>query len=310
MNPARKKAYILLITATAIWGIAGPVIKYTLGGIDALTFLVYRFAISSILAIIVFPKLTFKLPKEPKVIWWLILNSFFSSTVALGLLFFGMENTTVLDSALITLISPLLVAGSGVRFLNERITLREKIGMGIALLGTLFIVIEPLFLGSGGETRTSGNSLILLYLLATIVPAILTKKLLREKVNPLTITNMEFLIGFITLLPFAIYKHGGFEIITTIKNLEPQFHLGVFFMALLSGSLAYYLYNRAQKTIEVGEVAVFAYLHPLFSAPIAVLWLGEKINSQFIAGAVTIAIGVIVAEYKSTKLSKVEKEAS
>lgn len=308
MNPVRTKAYIYLLVASAIWGIAGPIIKFTLGGVEPLLFLVYRFGISSLLAVLVFPKITFRLPKEPKVLLWLFLAGLFSSTIGIGLLFFGLKDTTVLDMTLITLMAPLLAAESGVRFLHERITLREKLGMGIALIGTLFIVIEPLTSGFGDGLKTSGNALILLYLLSTIVPAILTKKLLRAKVKPLTITNMEFLIGFVTLLPFALYQYGGVEIVGTVKRVAPEFHLGVFYMALLSGSLAYYLYNRAQKSIEVGEAAVFSYLYPLFAAPLAVLWLGEKINSQFIVGAIVIALGVFIAEYKRTKLSKIKTE--
>ncbi|MBI4157275.1 hypothetical protein HY502_00290, partial [Candidatus Woesebacteria bacterium] len=46
----------------------------------------------------------------------------------------------------------------------------------------------------------------------------------------------------------------------------------------------------------------------LFAAPLAVLWLGEKINSQFIVGAIVIALGVFIAEYKRTKLSKIKTE--
>lgn len=307
MNPARIRAYLYLLIASAIWGIAGPVIKYTLDGIEPLLFLVYRFGISSLLAILIFPKITFKLPKEPKVLLWLFVAGLFSSTIGIGLLFFGLKNTTVLDMTLITLMAPLLAAESGVRFLHEKVTLREKIGMGIALIGTLFTVIEPITSGFGDGIKTSGNALILLYLLSTVVPAILTKKLLRAKVKPLTITNIEFMVGFITLLPFALYKYGGGQILEVIGKIQPQFHLGVFYMALLSGSLAYYLFNRAQKSIEVGEAAIFSYLYPLFAMPLAVLWLGEKVNSQFIVGAIVIAVGVFVAEYKRTKLSKIEQ---
>lgn len=310
MNPARLRAYILLLVASAIWGIAGPVIKYTLGGIDALTFLVYRFGISTLLALIFFPRITFKLPKEPKVLLWLFINGLFSTTIGIGLLFFGLETTTVLDMTLITLMAPLLAAGSGVRFLHERVTLREKIGMGIALIGTLFTVIEPLTSGVGNGLKTSGNALILLYLISSIVPAVLTKKLLRAKVKPLTITNMEFVVGFVTLLPFLLIRTPLSELSNQVTKLPINFHLGVFYMALLSGSLAYYLYNRAQKSIEVGEVAIFAYLYPLFAAPLAVLWLGESITYHYVIGAIIIAIGVIIAEVKRTKLSKVEQKAT
>lgn len=308
MNPARTKAYIFLFIATAIWGIAGPIAKFTLGGIEPLLFLVYRFGISSLIAIIFLPKLTFRFPKDRKTLIYLFVSTTFQTTIGLSLLFFGLKNTTVLDMTLITLIAPLLAAESGVRFLHEKITTREKIGMGIALLGTLFTVIEPLTSGVGDGVRTSGNALILLYLLSTIVPAILTKKLLRAGVKAVTLTSLEFLTGFITLLPFALLTYGYSETITTVSSLDLKYHLGVLFMALFSGSLAYTLFNKAQKTIEVGEAAVFSYLYPLFATPLAVLWLGEKVSYQYVVGAIVIAIGVIIAEIKRTRLSKISRQ--
>src|SRR3989344_2232853 len=237
MHPVRLRAYILLLIASAIWGVAGPVIKYTLGGIDALTFLVYRFGISTLIALIFFPKITFHLPKDPKVLLWLFVTAVFSSTIGIGLLFFGLETTTVLDMTLITLMAPLLAACSGVRFLHERITLREKVGMGIALIGTFFTVIEPLTSGIGDGLQTSGNALILLYLISTIVPAVLTKKLLRAKVKPLTITNMEFIVGFVTLLPFLLIRTPLPELSNQLTKLPITYHTGVWYMALLSGTL-------------------------------------------------------------------------
>lgn len=301
MDPHRLRAYILLLIVTAIWGIAGPVIKFTLGGISPLLFLTYRFGLSSLVAVFSFLILGIHIPKERKTILYLLLYGFLTSTVSLGLLFFGLENTTVLDMTLITLIIPLLAAFAGIKFLHEHVTLREKLGMGIALIGTVFTVLEPIFQNGIGGSRLSGNILIFVYLFAAIAGSILAKELLRREVSPLTMTNLSFVIGFVTLLPAVLLTQGFFQSLYIIYNLPIPYQLGVFFMALISGTLAYFLANRAQKTIEVGEAAVFSYLYPIFAAPLAVFWLGEKITPTFIVGAVVIATGVIIAEYKKRK---------
>lgn len=75
-------------------------------------------------------------------------------------------------------------------------------------------------------------------------------------------------------------------------------HLAVVYMALFSGALAYFLYQRAQKTIEASEASVFNYLPPIVTAPVATLWLHEKITIPYIIGSVVIAIGVFLAEWK------------
>jgi drug/metabolite transporter (DMT)-like permease len=131
---------------------------------------------------------------------------------------------------------------------------------------------------------------------------ILGKKLLRKDVDPLTLTNTAFIVGFVTLLPFALPQiiSSNFRVITSPSI---PYHLGVFYMAFLSGTLAYLLSNKAQKTIEVGEAAVFSYLYPIFATPLAVLWLGEKITPFFIIGGVIIAVGVAVAEIKKRRVA-------
>jgi len=310
MNPYRLRAYFAILTATIIWGVAGPIIKYTLGGIDALTFLTYRFALSSIVAIISFFIAGVHIPRSPKTLVKLLFYGLMTSSVSLGLLFFGLEKTTVLDETLITLVSPLLISAAGAYFLKEHVTLREKVGMGIALLGTVFTVIEPIIQNGNSSSRISGNILIVFYLIATVICAIIAKELLREDVKPLTMTNFSFITGFITLLPFALVKYGFTNIATTISNLEFPYQLGVFYMAILSGSLAYTLSHAGQKTIEIGEASVFSYLYPLFAAPLAVLWLGEKITSSFILGGAIITVGVVIAEYKRSKSSTNNQAAS
>ena len=72
-------------------------------------------------------------------------------------------------------------------------------------------------------------------------------------------------------------------------------------MALLSGTVAYTLWNMGQKTIEIGESALFSYLYPVITLPLSIFWLHEDITTPLIIGAVIIAVGVIIAETKKKK---------
>lgn len=301
MNPYRLRAYLTILVATVIWAVASPVIKFTLGGIDALSFLVYRFAISGVVALVTFALTGVHLSHSPKVLVKLVIYSLFATSISLGLLFFGLEKTTVLEETLILLVTPLFISAAGNYFLKEHVTSREKLGMGIALVGTLFTVIEPLIQNGTDGSKLSGNIFILLSLVATVIATILAKELLRDGVSPLAMTNVSFLVGFISVIPFALLKYGAANLVSTVVNLPLPYQLGVFYMALLSGSLAYTLSNIGQKTIEIGEASVFSYLYPIFAAPLAVLWLGESITGTFILGGAIITAGVIIAEYKKRR---------
>lgn len=301
MNSRRISAYLLFLIVTMIAAVAGVVIKFTLGGISTLPFLTYRFAISSIVALIsifIYKRTLLEILKRKGVLLELIVFSFITSTLALGLLFLGLEKTTVLEMSIITAIGPLAIALAGAIYLKEHITKQEKLGMAIAFFGTLIVLIEPILRLHDGKPQVAGNLLIFAYLLTTVVSAVLGKRLLRKGVSPLAMTNAIFIVGFLTITPISVYIYGLPKLVQIATSLSFPYQLGVFFMAFISGNLAYFLANKAQKTIEISEAALFSYLIPIFTAPLAIFFLGEKITSIFIiASAVTLA-GVAIAEYK------------
>jgi len=288
----------MLLVVAVIWGIATPVIKFTLDGFSAAVFLAYRFGISTVIAIIIFAISGIHLPKERNTLLLVLFYGFLNSVVSLGFLFFGMENTTVLETGLITLANPLIISVAGVYFLHEHVTKREKVGMGIAILGTILTIIEPLINNGHSALKLSGNLLVLGYVLSTVVTTILAKKLLKKGVNPMMMTNISFIIGFLCFLPLATLSGSTLH---TIYDIPYTYHLGVLYMALLSGTLAFYLNIRAQKSIEIGEASLFAYLYPIFSLPLAVLWLGEKVTPFYAVGGIIIVIGVGIAEIKKKR---------
>lgn len=301
MTTHRIRAYVLLLIVAVVWGIAGPIIKFTLGAIEPLPFLTYRFGLSAAVAILAIIIDGAHIPRSKETFLRILLYGFLVSTVALGLLFSGLNKTTVLDMTLITAVGPLLIALAGVALLNEHVTKRERIGMGIAFSGSLITILSPLINDGIDLTKLSGNFLIILYLLANTVSVIMMKKLVRKDIRPITLANYSFIVGFLTMMPITLLTYGGGNLIQSIKGLTLPYHLAIVYMALISGNLGYTLWARAQKTIEVGEAAVFAYLYPIFSAPLAVLWLKESITPTFIVGAALIASGVIIAEYKKQR---------
>lgn len=298
MSARRLHAYVLMLLVVLIWGVATPVIKFTLGGIDPLPFLTYRFAISAAIAVLTFRPSYIKYFRSPQT-WSLILfHGLLAVPIALIALFAGLDNSTVLDSSLITIIIPLVVSVLGVAFLKERITKRERIGTAIAVLGTLTVTLSPLLMGTS-SLKLTGNLFLFIYVLSDSFAVIFLKKLTRHKVPSLLISNSAFVIGLLAVLPLAIHSYGINGITESISNLTLPYHTGVWYMALLSGTIAYALRSQAQKTIEVSEASLFSYLVSVVSTPVAILWLGEQITPHFIIGAIIIAAGVYIAETKA-----------
>ncbi len=288
----RTRAYLYILIAIIIWGIAGPVIKYSLDYLDTITFLTIRFALTSLI-LVPFWLWTERHKKHlfPELNWqdWLtlIISGLMASTVQLTLLFWGFERTTSIEGTLISSVAPIFIALAGHHFLKEKITRREQIGMTIALLGTLVVVGLP-----KNITNFWGNILVLLANAAWVAEAILIKKLLRHNLSPLFLTMFFFFVGFLSITP--IYFLSNHQPIT---NNIPW--LGLIYMTIFSGIIAYWLFLKGQKTIEASEANVFMYLQPLIATPIGFFWLHEAITWNFLLGGLVIALGVGLAMLKS-----------
>lgn len=296
----RLTAYLLLLAVAVIWGTALPIIKFTLGGFGPLIFLTYRFAISAVIALLLILTFGLKLPHKRQIILLTIIYGFLTSTITLGLLFLGVDKTTAVDTTLIAATGPILVTVAGVIFLNERVTRREKLGIALAFAGVVVTLLEPILKNGDGATGLGGNILVFASVLAGVASAVMAKVILRKEVSPATAVNISFIVGFVSLLPAVLFLYPPQTLIQQIQTAPLAYHLGLWYMAIFSGNIAYFLWHKAQKTIEVGEAGLFTYLQPVFAIPLAVLWLKETISLPFIAGAAAIAAGVFIAEYRKS----------
>lgn len=316
MAPSRFKAYIVLLITAIIWGIASPVIKHTLQFIKPFPFLFWRFLITSLVFLPIF--VIYKKRKSIKLSFRKIIKlsilGFLGTTLSLGLLFAGYQYTTAIDGSLIYSLAPLIVVVGGAIFLREEITKMEKIGTAIAFLGSIIIVIQPVLEGNiFAFKNTYGNLLVMASAISWAIYCLLVRKFeFKEKTDPLILTAIGFFAGLITITPLFFYER--LALIDYLKSaylpVQPLFYLnpvalpGILYMSLLSSVVAYFTYNLGYSLIEASEATIFDYLKPVFAAPVAILWLGEKITSAFLLGAGIIALGVFLTEYKPARKSR------
>ncbi|MBI2404764.1 DMT family transporter, partial [Candidatus Gottesmanbacteria bacterium] len=248
-----------------------------------------------------------KLPTKSREIAATFFYGFFSVPVALGLLFYGFDKTTSLTGTLLSALSPVAIVIVGWLLLKERVTKLEKIGITIAFFGTILTVVTPLFNGHPEQIigKLEGNGLIIISIIIDALSILLLKIAVRSRISPAALTHISFLLGFLAIIPIALLVHPWEMIVTTIARAPLAAHAGVWYMAILSGSIAYMLRNWGIKTIEIGEAAIFAYLYPIWAAPFSIFWLKERPTETFFIGAAVIAVGVFVAEYKKRKKLRV-----
>ena len=86
--------------------------------------------------------------------------------------------------------------------------------------------------------------------------------------------------------------------INIIEYLKYPNIIGIIYMAIFSGILAYMLFQKGLASLKASESAIFYYIQPLFGIPISMIFLHENISISFIVGAITILVGIYIAEFK------------
>lgn len=299
MTKDRKIAYLALLTTAVIWGLAPPVIKYTLKFLSPVSFLFYRFLIASILiALPLLLKLRRAKPNKKDLLLYLFLG-FLAGPLNLLLLFWGIEKTTASDASLISIISPILIILGGAFFLKEKVTKTERIGIAVTVVGTILAIIQPFWENKAGAgTYLFGNSLVFLGTVIWVIFTLLAKK--NRQLDPFILSSSSFVVGLIVLLPITYHLSP-----LTLPALP-----GLIFMSVFSSIVAYFAYTYGLSKIEASEATLFTYLQPLFAVPASVAFLHEKLTLPFLSGAILIIIGVFVCEQRGKLFSGGKTEKS
>ena len=275
MARQRKLAYLALLTATWIWGIAPPLIKYTLNFISPTTFLFYRFLLAGIILAPIIVK------KRKQLNWSYGLIGLTGAPLNLLLLFEGIKRTSASEASVLAVISPLFTVIGGLIFLQEKLTANEKMGLGVAGVGILLTLAQ-----SGlDQNHLVGN---LLVLAGSICWAFFTLMSKKQQTDPGLLTAVAFGGGAIIAAPLV-----------DKWSVAAAAWPGVLYMAIGGSLIAYWAYSWGVKQIEASEASLFTYLQPMFGLPLAWLALREAVSFWFLLGTGLIAAGVVISEFLS-----------
>lgn len=320
-----KQYYLAMLLAYLIWGGAGPVIKLTLNYVPPVTFLFIRLLI---VCLVLLPNTIYLLKRDSihkTDLLNVLLLGLFSQT-SLVLIFIGFKYTSALEGTLIGVLGTILSVAAGHYFYKEKVDTRIKFGLFIAVLGTVFIALEP-FLDSHGingldaQKRVFGNFMIILYNLAFLLYIIWSKISLGQQnknvkrvlkfihlrpmikhYSPILLMSLSFFVGLASFIPLVFMENMGYFGAANfhLNNITLIPTVGILYMSLLSSIVAYFAFEWGLTKIEVTETAIFSYLQPIFALPFAYILLRELPNQHMIIGSAIIALGIFIAESKKS----------
>lgn len=284
--------YLALILAHIIWGANFGVAKVTLQEFPPSTLAFFRFALASLLLAPFFLAETKKVKIISSDYPKLVLVGILMVTLNITFFFAGIEKTTVINAAVLTLTIPMLSVILSWWFLKEHIFIVNLVGIILGLVGAVVIVGLPEL--NAGTGTLLGNLLIILASVCWVVGALISRKLLMTY-SSLEVTAIIFMVGTLTFfIPTAneYLKDPSWPSRITSLGI-----LGLTYMTLLSSVSAYFLFEWGLARTSVVIADLFQYIEPFIATVVAVAILGEEVTLVFGVGAVLIAIGVYMGTF-------------
>ncbi len=291
---AQKKGILLGLTATAFWATFYPLGRVLFGfnsdAVEPLNFSFLRFAFATLF----FLPMLFK-PANRRAVhtllrkhWRQVLTLSAVGIAGEGVLvFWALKYTTSARASLLANASPIFTVLISYFCGRELLNGRKISGMILGFLGILLA-----FQGGGGDVFSADAGILvgdLMALLSGIGWAYYT--VFGAEVTAccggMLGTGVLFACGTLLMLPVLIISGKGPDF-----NLPLRVWLGAFYLGTLSNGLANGLWYMALKYVTPGELGSCGYISALLTFTLAVLFLDEQCNWQFLVAIALVLGGV------------------
>lgn len=276
----QRKAEIILLSLTVIWGGTFAIVKGSLNQISPLFFISVRFLFAAtILTILFFPRLktiTLNEIQRASALGILLFLGFATQTI-------GLQYTTASKAAFLT--GTMVIFVPIFQFIMERKApnLGNIIGVIIVSVG-LYLLTSP----KGAEFNFGdGLNLVCAIIFAVYIVYL---DMATQEGDPLNITYIQIVTNaFISIIAALVFEN---IFIKVSANLIYAF----LYLSLLATTFTLYLQTKWQKETTPTKAAVIFTIEPVFAAAIAYFMLNELIGWMGVVGGAVIIIGLIISE--------------
>lgn len=283
-----KKQLLLLFVIQLIWASSYAVMKIALGEMPFGLILIFRYGIASLLFFLAGQlRLREKFSTRE---WFLILlvgviN--FSGSPYLQLK--ALELCSAVDVSILVAFEPLLTA------LIALILLKERMGWSTALtflIATVGVLVMNGTLGGGtplGTLRLLGNLFFILSLACEGIYSAASRSL-TERHPPLRLIAWMIFAGFSA----SLLAHGHQLTMPRLAAIGTHGWLAIGYLAIFPSALSYSVWTFLLKKIPLHRLALSLFLQPIQGSLVALLLLGERLDSRTILGGLIVLSSLFV----------------
>lgn len=282
--------YLKLLLATIFWGASFTAGKVAVKYLPVFTVAFYRFFISSIILIVILKRLhinvntkTFLKCLIGGITGVFLYNYFFLK---------GLQLTDASKASIIVASNPVITALITNIFFNEKLKLKNYLGITLSFLGVVFIISKGDILALFNNSLNHGDILIVFAAFSWSAYTIFGKAVL-NKISAIESTTYSIIWGTIFLLPFYIN-----DILHSDMVINNQVIVSLAVLSIFTTVLGFLWFYDGIKEIGATKASTFIFLVPVFGTIFGIILLGEHLSISMILGGFLTLLGVYLTNKK------------
>ena len=291
-TPAELRlAYVLVFVTPAFWAVNDLVARWAPGTIAPHALALGRWVVATaILAVFCHAEIRAKRAHIAAEAWHFIVLGALGMWICGAFVYIGGRSTSAINIGLLYGAAPVLIAVASALWLRERFGPLQVAGSVLALAGMVHILVRGHWPSLLALRLNPGDLWVAVAVLCWAAYSILLRAW-PSAFRPLARLTLIACGGILVLVPAAVW-----EALAWLPSAVSWKSAGLILAAaLLPGAGAYGAYSIMQRSLGAARVGIVLYLGPLYSAALAWLVLGERIEGFHVVGALLILPGIWLA---------------
>jgi drug/metabolite transporter (DMT)-like permease len=286
-NKAAVATEVSLVLAATFWGLNFAATKYAAATIPPLLLVGLRFTVGGLLLLLVLRMIEPKSRLQRRdLLPMAALGCFGVATAQTGFTF-GLSLSSAGSTGLIFATAPVWGMLLGAALGLERPTWKGVIGVGLSIVGVALVVLDGLM---SGHASLVGDLLVLVAAVCVGSYAVLSMPLL-ERHTPLAVATYPVLFG----IPFLLLLSSPQLLNLQWESVGVGPWAAVAYSGVFATAFAFSAWQRGISRIGANRVLVYQYLITIVGVTSGIVFFGETLSVNKIAGGVVILFGVYLA---------------
>lgn len=291
--------WLLAFTIAILWGLAWVYMKAVLDFMGPFTFTAFRFSIGSITLLLIVFSMKYGLPEKR---YWkhLVFVGLLQTAAVFLLVMYGLRFVEAGKSSVLLYSMPLWSSILAVRFLQEKLSIKQLIGLMMGMIGLLTIL--------GWDIWLDQNKEVILGELLIVLAAVLWGfanvhyRVHLELMPKIQSSAYQMTCGSIAIVIVALTMEGGEPIVWSAASVYYVLYTGV-----IASALCFTIWYVILSLIDMVTATLATLLVPICGLLFSSMILDESLTVSVIAGTSFIIAGIFVAQVSGKRTRLVRK---